>query len=69
MTTERQTDEDVMTPTLIKSGVSLSPKKNEMTPSAATWVEREMVTLSEVRKGKTNIVGCPSDVESTIRPK
>ena len=31
-------------------------KKNEIMPSAATWVDLEMIILSEVNQTKTNTV-------------
>ena len=41
-------------------------KKGEIIPFAATWTDRERVTLSEVRKGKANIVGYLLDVGSKM---
>ena len=31
-------------------------KRNDMVPFAATWIDLEIVTLSEVRKRKTNML-------------
>ena len=31
-------------------------KKNEITPSAATWVDQEIITLSKISQRKTNTV-------------
>ena len=38
----------------IYNGILLSHKKNEMMPFAATWIQLEMIIVSEVRKRKTN---------------
>ena len=39
-------------------------KKNEITPSAATWMDQEITTLSEVSQRKTNITWHHLYVES-----
>ena len=34
----------------------LAIKKNDIMPFAATWMDLEIIILSEVRQGKTNVV-------------
>ena len=41
-------------------------KKNEIMPLAATWMQLEIIILSEVRKGKTNTMRYHSYVKSKI---
>ena len=38
------------------SGILLSHEKNEIMPLAAIWMQLEIITLSEVRKRKTNTI-------------
>ena len=39
----------------IYSGILLSHEKNKIMPSAAIWMDPEMITLSEVSQRKTYI--------------
>ena len=39
--------EDVV---LIYNGILLSPKKNEIMPFIATWMDLEIITLSEINE-------------------
>ena len=49
----RGTDIDVVH---IYNGTLLSHKKDKIMPSAATWMDLEIVILSEVRQKKTNFI-------------
>ena len=40
----------------IYNGILLSHKNNEIIPFAATWMEQEMIILSEVSQTKKNII-------------
>ena len=43
----------------IYNGILLSHKKDEIMPSAATWMELEIIILSEVsQKDKYHIISC-----------
>ena len=56
---ERRTDKEKV--------VLVSHEKNEMMPSAATWMQPEIIILDEVRKGKTNTTRYHLYVDSKIR--
>ena len=54
MSHDRGTDkEDVVH---IYNGILLSHKKDEIMPFAATWMDLEMIILSEISQRKTNII-------------
>ena len=42
-------------------------KKNEIMPFAATWMDLEIIILSEVSQRKTNIMWYHSCVESNLK--
>ena len=46
------------------NGILLSHKKNELMPSAATWMDLEIIVLSEVNQTKTNTIWYHLYVES-----
>ena len=53
MSIDRWTDKEHVVH--IYNGILLSHKKNEIMPFAATWMDLEIIILSEVRWRKTNI--------------
>ena len=50
-------------------GILLIHKKNEIVSFVATWMDLEKVTLSKVRKRKTNTIWCLLYVEFKVRHK
>ena len=49
-----------------QSGILLAHKKNEIMPFAATWMDLEIIILSEVSQTKTNTIQYQLYVESKI---
>ena len=47
----------------------LTIKKNEIMPSAATWIDLKIIILSLVRKRKTNTIWYPLYLESKKKNK
>ena len=63
MSTNRWMDKDVV---LIYNGILLSHKKEQNNAICATWMQLEIIILSEVRKRKTNTIWDHLYVESKI---
>ena len=53
MSTDRSMNKDVAH---IYNGILLSHKKNEIMPFTATWMDLEILILSEPNQTKTNII-------------
>ena len=50
----------------IQNGILLSHKRNEIMSFPATWLQLEIITLSEVSQKKTNSISYHLYVESKI---
>ena len=53
MSTDRELDKEDMV--YAYNGILLSHKKKEIMPFVATWMDLEIIVLSEVRQRMTNI--------------
>ena len=62
MSIERGRGKEDMVYTYIYNGL-LAIKKKERMPFTATWMDIEIIILSEVRQRKTNIIWCHLYVE------
>ena len=49
--------------------ILLSHRKNEIIPLAATWMDREIIKLSEISQIKTNIIGYHLHAKSEKKKK
>ena len=56
MSIDRGKDKEDVVYIYIYNGILLSHKKEEIMPFAATWMDLEIIILSEVRQRKTNII-------------
>ena len=67
MSIDRGVDKESAVYIYIYNGIVLSyKKKNQIMPFAATWMNLEIIILSEVRQRKANAIGCHIYVESNM---
>ena len=56
MSVDRGVDKEAEAVVHRYDGILLSHEKNEITPFAATWMDLDIIILSEVRQRKTNTI-------------